>query len=95
MAYSGVAISSGDSKRGKYIFVELSGTYLKSVGPPIAGKKEKVPDSRVLAVILVVEQKGVYYLKMVGSDKTVAAQAKSLRAAFGAKAEDEKEYNTQ
>lgn len=84
-------IMQGESKQGAYVIVELSGTYKKSVGPPIAGKTESVPGSRSLAVILLIPEKGVYYLKLVGLDKTVAAQAKAFRAAFGADGTKEKE----
>ena len=86
-----VKVTKGDGREGKYVFVELSGTYNKSVGPPIAGKTEAVPNSRTFAVILMIPQKGVYYLKLVGLDKTVAAQAKRFRDTFGAVGEKEKE----
>ena len=84
-------ITQGDAKAGKYVFVELSGTYQKPVGPPIAGKTEAVPGSRTLAVILLIPEKGVYYLKLIGLDKTVVAQAKPFRDSFGADATKEKE----
>ena len=88
-----VKVTTGESTQGKYVFVNIKGTYNKSVGPPIQGKSVAVPGSRVLAVILVVPEKGVYYLKMVGLDKTVAAQGDALRASFGASKDKEKELD--
>lgn len=79
-----VKIGTGDAEQGKYVFVNISGTFNKTVGSPLDGKTEPVPGSRVLAVILAVPEKGVYYLKMTGLDKTVAAQTDTLRTSFGA-----------
>ena len=86
-----VKVTTGEAVSGKYVFVELSGTYNKSVGPPVAGKTEAVPNSRVLAVILVTKENSVYYLKMVGKNRSVAAQATALRTSFGADASKEQE----
>lgn len=77
---------------GRYVFVDLSGTYNATIGPPIEQKTKPTPGSRMLGVIMVSETTGVYFLKMTGPDKTVAAQAKALRATFGGNAEKEKEY---
>jgi len=85
-------IFSGDSEQGKYFLVDLSGTYKKPVGPPIAGKTEPTPNSGTLAVILVIEDKGVYYLKLNGPKELVAAQREPLRKAFGADIAKEKEH---
>jgi hypothetical protein len=71
--------------------VEVSGTYNQSVGPPIRRQTKAVEGSRMLAVILQLDQ-GVYFLKLTGKDKTVKAQSKSLRQAFGGTAESEAEY---
>lgn len=86
-----VKISMGDQGQGKYVLVNISGTYQKPVGPPIEGRTEPAPGSRVVAVILVVPQTGVYYFKLVGPDKTVAANADHLRRSFGGDASKEKE----
>lgn len=85
-------IFSGDSNQGKYFLVDITGTYKKSVGPPIAGKTEPVKDSGTLAVVLVIKDKGVYYLKLNGPKETVAAQRTPLRTAMGADISKEKEY---
>lgn len=77
---------------GKYVFVELSGIYNAPVGPPVAQQTKATPGSRMLGVILVSEARGVFFLKLTGPDKTVAAQAEALRASFGAVAKQEKEF---
>lgn len=85
-------MTKGSSPQGDYVFVELSGTYKKSDGPPILGKTKAVPGYRMQAVMLTVKGGGNYFLKLTGPDKTVAAQSDAFRAAFGAKAADETEY---
>jgi len=85
-------ITTGDCKHGKYIVVEVSGTYNKPDGPPFLRKTKPVPGSRVVSVMLNVKGKGVYFLKMAGLDKTVAANAAVLRKAFGADASKEKPF---
>jgi gluconolactonase len=87
-----VAIFSGKSDQGQYVLVDLSGTYNKPIGPPIQQKTEPAPGTRAVNVILAIPEKGVYFLKLVGQDKTVSAQVDALRASFGAKADDEKEF---
>ncbi|MBW3541679.1 MAG: hypothetical protein KY476_15530 [Planctomycetes bacterium] len=84
-------VTRGTSEQGEYVFVDISGTYKQPVGPPVLGKTETLPNARMLAVILAVEDKGVYYLKLAGPKKTVSANAKALRKAFGADAAKEKE----
>lgn len=83
-------ITTGEAKQGKYLFVELSGTYKKPVGPPIQGNTVDAPGYRVLAVILAIPQKGNYYLKAVGPDATITSHALGLRNAIGADKEKEK-----
>ncbi|MBC7817801.1 MAG: hypothetical protein IAG10_12990 [Planctomycetaceae bacterium] len=90
-----VKISKGKSKLGDYVIVDASGTYNKPDGPPIAGKTKPTPGSRVLNVMLMIEDKGVYFLKLAGPEKTVAGTATDLRVSFGAKADDEKEYKSE
>jgi hypothetical protein len=88
-----VKIKEGDIETGKYFFVEITGTYNKPIGPPIAGKTTAAPGSRMLGVILGIEDKGIYFLKMTGPDKTVAAEATALRKSFGADGKKEKEVD--
>ena len=82
-------VTRGETEVGKYYFVELSGTYNKSIGPPIQRRTEPREGYRMLGVILGVEKKGVYFFKMTGPDKTVAKEGKSLRTSFGAKGKEE------
>lgn len=84
-----VKLSKGEIENGKYYFVEISGTYNKPIGPPILRKTEPAPGSRMLGVILGIEEKGIFFFKMTGPDKTVAKERKTLRASFGADAEKE------
>ena len=88
-----VKITEGATDTGKYFFVDISGTYNKPVGPPIARQSKPASGYRMLGVILGIEDKGIYFLKMTGQDKTVAAQASALRASFSADAKKEKEVN--
>lgn len=84
-------ISDGESKQGKYTLVELTGTWNKSIGPPVAMKTVKMPGARFIGVILHSEKSGDFFLRLTGPDKTVATTAKAYRASFGADAEKEKE----
>jgi hypothetical protein len=81
---------TGESTAGKYTFVDLTGTYNKSIGPPVAGKKKRLPGWRVLNAAIETDA-GPYYLKLDGPEKTVAAIENEFRAAFGGKKESEKE----
>lgn len=85
-----VKITKGAIDEVPYVVLEVSGTYKKSIGPPIQRKTKSMPGSRMLAVILPTKENGVFYLKMTGADKSVAAEAKSLRSSFGGDASGEK-----
>lgn len=84
-------IEAGAIESGKYFLVEISGTFKKSVGPPRAGQSKPASGYRMLGVILSIEGKRPYFLKLVGPDKTIAAQGTALRAGFGADSKKEKE----
>lgn len=90
-----IKVTKGQSKLGDYVIVDGTGTYLKPDGPPIAGKTKPTPGSRVLSVMLMIEDKGVYFLKLAGPEKTVTGAATDLRTSFGAKPEDEKDYKSE
>lgn len=78
-------VLKGTSKLGRYIAVEISGTYNMPIGPPIQRKTKALPNARMFAVILLVEaKKKVYYLKVAGGAKTVEAHMDAVRASFGA-----------
>ena len=83
----------GKCSTGEYYLVEASGTFKKPVpgSPPRFGKTTDAPDYRMLGVILPVEGKGMYFLKLAGPDKTVKAQAKSFRGTFGGNKKEETE----
>lgn len=88
-----VNVKEGALETGRYFFVEISGTYDKPIGPPIARQTKAAPGSRMLGVILGVEDKGIYFFKMTGPDRTVAAQTAALKKSFGADAKKEKEVD--
>jgi len=84
-------ITKGKAGDSDYYMVEVTGTYNQAVGPPIRRQTKAIEGSRMLAVILQLDQ-GVYFLKLTGKDKTVKAQSKPLRQSFGGSVESEKEY---
>jgi gluconolactonase len=83
-------ITTGESPNGKYTLVDLSGTYNKSIGPPIAGNKKTLKGWRVINVAVETEG-GTYYLKLDGPEKTIEAVEDEFRASFGGKKDAEKE----
>lgn len=85
-------IKKGKAGENEYYIADLSGTYKKSVGPPILRKTEPAPGYRMLAVILVMKNEEVYFLKLTGPDKTVKAQAEALRKTFGGASAGEEAY---
>ena len=87
-----VTVKQGKVGETVYHVADISGTYLKPVGPPILRKSEPTKGQRMLGVIVQLKGKGVYFLKLTGPDKTVKAQAEALRASFGAKSEGEEDY---
>jgi len=86
-------ITRGKAGDQNYYVVEVSGTYNQPVGPPIRQQTKAVEGSRMLAVILQLDE-GVYFLKLTGRDKTVKAQSQSLRQSFGGTTESEEEYKS-
>ncbi|MFO1003438.1 MAG: hypothetical protein U0936_24160 [Planctomycetaceae bacterium] len=87
-----VTIKKGMAGENAYHVADISGTYQKSVGPPILRKTTAAKGYRMLGMIVQVKGKGVYFLKLTGPDATVKAQAEALRAAIGAKSEGEEDY---
>ena len=85
-------VTQGTAGDNKYYYADISGTYNKPVGPPILRKTEPTAGYRMHAVILVLKDKGVYFLKLTGPDATIAGQGENLRKAFGGDADSEKEY---
>jgi gluconolactonase len=87
-----VRMRKGASTHGDYVLVDMQGTYKKPVGPPIQGRTAAVENYRMLAVILMVEGKGNYFLKVTGPQKTVAGVVDAFRTSFGADKEKEVDY---
>ncbi|MBS0263995.1 MAG: hypothetical protein JSS02_18810, partial [Planctomycetes bacterium] len=89
-----VKIVTGESPNGKYTLVDLSGTYSKTIGPPVAGQKKTLPGWRVINVAVETEG-GPYYLKLDGPAKTITAVEAEFRASFGGKKDTEKEQKAE
>jgi gluconolactonase len=86
-------MTTGECPQGKYHLSDISGTYLQSSGGPFSGgKKTPMPGYRSLSVILSLPEKGVYFLRLTGPEKTVTAAAESFRKSFGGDASKEAEY---
>jgi len=88
-------ITKGKTAKGEYVLVDVSGTYNKPVGPPIAGKTEPMENARMLAAILQFGGPADYFLKLTGGKQTVTDAANAFRGSFGGKADEEKpvEFN--
>ncbi|MEE2843563.1 MAG: hypothetical protein VX761_03555 [Planctomycetota bacterium] len=83
--------SEGKSTQGKYYLIDITGVYNKPIGPPIQRKTNPTAGYQMLGVVLVVKDKGNYFLKLTGPQKTVSHWASTLRTSFGADIKDEKE----
>jgi hypothetical protein len=87
-----VELKKGKAGETMYYVADIAGTYQKPVGPPILRHTTPAKGFRMLGVVIELEGKGVYYLKLVGPDATVTAQAENLRKTFGGSADGEQEY---
>lgn len=87
-----VKVTKGASPQGTYYVSDISGTFNKPDGPPLAGKTKPMAGYRSVSVILQVPDSAVYFLKLTGPEKTVAAATDSLRNSFGGDAEKEEAY---
>ena len=85
-------VTSGEAGDVNYVLADITGTYNMSIGPPMMGKTQPVPDARMLAVVLSAPSGGDYFIKMAGPKKTVDAAAEAFRASFGADASKEAEF---
>ena len=86
------AVPQGKAGKNEYFLVNISGTFGKTSGPPFASKTTPTPGQRMIGIILNLEGKNVYFLKLTGPDATVAAQKDAVRASIGGDADSEKEY---
>ena len=84
-------IYKGESKQGEYYLLDITGVYNKPIGPPINRQTNPTPGYQMLAVVLMVKDKGNYFLKLTGPQKTVASAAQALRIAIDADATKEAE----
>lgn len=87
-------VTKGMAGENEYVFVDIAGTYKKPKpgSPPFRQETIAAPDYRMHGVILTVKDKGVYYLKVAGPDKTVKAAATDFRASFGGDVKSEKDH---
>ncbi|MAQ90398.1 MAG: hypothetical protein CMM03_11125 [Rhodopirellula sp.] len=84
-------IYKGEAKQGEYYLLDITGVYNKPIGPPINRQTNPTPGYQMLAVVLMVKDKGNYFLKLTGPQKTVAAASKALRVAIDADVKKEAE----
>lgn len=88
-----IKMTSGKCDQGEYFVSDITGTYLQSSGGPFAGgKKTPMPGYRSVSVVLVIPDAGVYFLRLTGPEKTIAAATDSFRKSFGGDAAKEAEY---
>ena len=80
--------TTGKSELGQYVYVELSGTYKKPDGPPVRRRTIPMPGARMLVTMIAVKNKGNYFFKLVGYEKTIAANAQAFRKAIGANSQE-------
>ncbi len=87
-------MTQGKTEQGKYVLVDMTGTYNRSVGPPFRRQTEAVPNFRVVNVMLTVTagRGGNYFLKLTGPKETVKDAIEQFRATFGANAEKEEPF---
>lgn len=87
-----VTMTQGEAEQGKYVLVDLTGTYNKPDGPPILRKTKPTPGYRMVAVMFTAKAGGNYFLKLTGPEKTVAAAIDAFRQSFGGDASKEEKY---
>lgn len=87
-----VKVTKGKAGENEYFIADIAGTYNKPVGPLVLQKTEPAENYRMLGAIVVLEGKGVYFLKLAGPDATVKAQAKMFRESFMGDVAKETDY---
>jgi gluconolactonase len=85
-------ITKGKAGEGEYYLADIGGTYNKPVGPPVLRKTAPTENYRMMGVILLAKDKGVYFLKLTGPDNTIKAQAEAFRRSFGGDSKTEVEH---
>lgn len=87
-----VELLRGKCRDGRYVLADISGTWKKPDGPPVARKTIDKPGSRVIGIILIAEKddkEDYYFIKLSGADEFVKSQAGALRNAIGVDLESE------
>ena len=84
-------VSQGTSEQGKYVIVDVSGTFNKPDGPPVRQKTVPTPGYRMFAVLLTTKS-GNYSMKLTGPQKTVDSVAEAFRKSFGADQSKEEKF---
>lgn len=85
-------VKKGKAGENNYYITDIAGTFQKPKGPPVLRQTEPAEGYRMLGVIIELEGKGIYYLKLTGPDATVKAQADALRKSFGGSVKGETDY---
>jgi gluconolactonase len=85
-------LTQGEAEQGKYVVVDVTGTYNKPDGPPILNRTVPTSGYRMLAVMFSKTGGGDYSFKLTGPEKTVGAVTDQFRQSFGGDAEKEKPY---
>ncbi|MBA63825.1 MAG: hypothetical protein CMJ76_15840 [Planctomycetaceae bacterium] len=88
-------IYKGQSKQGEYYLLDVTGVYNKPIGPPINRQTNPTPGYKMLAVVLMVKDKGNYFLKLTGPQKTVSSVSNALRIAIDADLKKEAEVKAE
>jgi len=88
-------IYKGQSKQGEYYLLDITGVYNKPIGPPINRQTNPTPGYQMLAVVLMIKDKGNYFLKLTGPQKTVTAASKAIRVAIDADLKKEAELKAE
>jgi gluconolactonase len=78
-----VTMTQGEAPQGKYVLVDVAGTFNRPDGPPIRQKTVATPGYRAVNVMIIIPDKGSYFLKLTGPEKTVGTAIEALRASFG------------
>lgn len=85
-------VTKGKAGDNVYYLADIAGTYNKPDGPPFLRKTKPAPGYRMLAAIIQLEGKGVYYLKLAGPDATIKAELEPFRKSFGGDKETEEPF---
>ena len=89
-----VTMKEGESSQGKYVLVDMTGTYNRSIGPPIRRQTEAVENFRVINIMVTTTngRGGNYFLKLTGPKETIEPVAEDLRKTIGAESSKEKDF---